>query len=198
MQRYSLTPVTPPAIEAVSLGEAKDHCKIDPDLTEDDVLLEGLIIAARQLCETATHRCLITQTWTVSYDGAFGVIDLPLSPVQAVVAITYYDELNVLTTLDPLLYEVDVTAIRARLRPAWGTAWPVTGTTMSGFKVQVRVGYGDAADAVPRALRVWMLSAIAAMYEERRLTRDINELRVGGLMNSFLDGLLDPYRIIEI
>lgn len=200
MLRYSLTPVLAPSVEPVSLGEAKDHCKIDPDLTEDDVLLEGIIIAARQLCETQTHRCLITQTWIVGYDSVAtaGAIDIPLSPVQAVLGITYYDQLGVLITLDPLLYEVDLSGIRARVRPVWGTAWPITGVHMSGFKIQVRAGYGDAATAVPRALRIWMLSASAAMYESRTLTRDINELRVGGLMNSFLDGLLDPYRIIEI
>lgn len=204
--RYALTPGSPPAVEPVSLGEAKDWCKVDPDITEDDVLLSALIVAARQLAESQLNRQLITQTWLVSFDthavGFSGfyttsnwvgaVVEIPLSPVQAVTGVSYYDSAGVLTTMDPLTYEVDSAAIRARLRPVWGASWPAMDTRLNGLRIEVIAGYGDTAASVPSAIKIWMRAAIADMYRNRMIM-DVELFR-----NHFMDGLLDPYRIVEI
>ena len=50
---------TEPAAEPVTLAELKTFMRIDG--SEDDALIESLIVAARELCESYTGRALITQ-----------------------------------------------------------------------------------------------------------------------------------------
>jgi len=55
-----------PALEPVSLTEAKLHLRIDT--TAEDVLISSLIKAARQYCENYQRRAYITQTWELWLD----------------------------------------------------------------------------------------------------------------------------------
>ena len=57
----SLQLITPPAIEPVTLAEAKAHLKVDT--TDDDTLITSLIAAARARAEWHTRRAFITQGW---------------------------------------------------------------------------------------------------------------------------------------
>lgn len=62
-----LVPITPPAVEPVSLAEAKLHARIEyPD---DDALVGSLITAARRYCETCLRSALVTQTWKLMLDS---------------------------------------------------------------------------------------------------------------------------------
>jgi uncharacterized phiE125 gp8 family phage protein len=58
--------VTGPSVEPVSLAEAKLHLRVD--ITDDDTLITGLIISARQRAEVITRRALCTQTWKLVLD----------------------------------------------------------------------------------------------------------------------------------
>lgn len=57
---------TQPAVEPVTLDEVRAHLRIDS--TDEDLLLETMIQAARQQAETITRRALVTQTWTMALD----------------------------------------------------------------------------------------------------------------------------------
>lgn len=84
----ALVLVTAPTVEPVSLDEAKAFARIDN--TADDVLVSGLITAARQYAETYTRRQFCTATWKMSLDsfytgpvsGAYD--DLRLTQPQAI------------------------------------------------------------------------------------------------------------------
>lgn len=202
-RKYSLRNIVPPAIEPITLGELKDHLKIDPDISEDDPLIELIIVGARQLAETQSSRSLITQTWDVNVDGlhsylagVYSSIEIPLSPVQSITSINYYDTGNALQTLDPTQYETDLAAVRPIVRPAWNVSWPQTYQRQDAVTVRVVVGFGDAAANVPAAIRLWMKAAAATMYT-LRATADV-DTRLIYAANPFIDGLLDPYRIVEI
>ena len=54
---------TPPAVEPISLDEAKDHLRIDGDV--EDALLGRLIKAARQRIEQTTSRAMISTGMTL-------------------------------------------------------------------------------------------------------------------------------------
>lgn len=55
-----------PAVEPVTLAEAKTHLRVD--LADDDLLIGALITAARQHAETITRRALVTQQWKMTLD----------------------------------------------------------------------------------------------------------------------------------
>lgn len=58
--------ITTPAVEPITLTEAKAHLRVD--FADDNDLITTLIIVARQAVEEFTGRALITQTWQVFYD----------------------------------------------------------------------------------------------------------------------------------
>lgn len=64
--RYRHNLLIEPAIEPITLSEAKTHLRVD--FTDDDTLITTLIIVARQAVEEFLGRALITQTWQVFYD----------------------------------------------------------------------------------------------------------------------------------
>ena len=58
--------ITPPALEPVSLADAKAHLRLDTD--DDDQLVTAAIVAARVHVEALTRRLLIEQGWRVYLD----------------------------------------------------------------------------------------------------------------------------------
>ena len=56
----TLSVVTQPAIEPVTIEQARQHCRIDSDY--DDGLLAAYITTARAIAENYLNRALITQT----------------------------------------------------------------------------------------------------------------------------------------
>jgi hypothetical protein len=46
----SLSLITPPVLEPISVQEAKEHCRVD--LTDEDALIDGYVQAARMHIET--------------------------------------------------------------------------------------------------------------------------------------------------
>lgn len=64
--RYRHNLLTAPAIEPITLADAKLHLRVDFD--DDDDIITALIIVARQAVEEFVGRALITQTWQVFYD----------------------------------------------------------------------------------------------------------------------------------
>lgn len=60
--------VTGPAIEPVSLAEAKLHLRVETTMTDDDTLIQALIVAARTTGEQITRRAFISQSWKMVMD----------------------------------------------------------------------------------------------------------------------------------
>jgi len=65
--------ITPPALEPISLADAKTHLRVD--LTEDDTLISALISATRDYVERYCRRGLLTQTWLLAIDHFPGAHD---------------------------------------------------------------------------------------------------------------------------
>src|SRR5690606_27914269 len=88
-----MTPLalTPPALEPVSLDEARAFLRLDQ--THEDELLTTLITAARLMIEAASGRMLIEQGWRIVLDAwpRDGAIRLPLSPVASIEGARVYD-----------------------------------------------------------------------------------------------------------
>ena len=85
-----------PAIEPITLDEAKLHLRVDS--ADDNALISALITTARQLAERETKRAFITQTLQMYLDSAPAEIEIPRSPLQSVEAIRAISSVS--TTVD--------------------------------------------------------------------------------------------------
>ena len=191
----ALTLVTGPAVEPVSLTEAKSHLRVD--ITDDDALITALITAARQMAEEISRRALITQTWKYILDAwpKGDELTLPLPPLQSVASITYKDKDGNSATFSSGSYIVDADCEPGRVVLAYGATWPSTTLYPAGaITVQFTAGYGDSASDVPQAIRQAMLLMIGHWYENRE------QVTVGAVAREIplgVEALLWPYRVLR-
>jgi hypothetical protein len=159
--KFALERVTQPDIEPVTLEEARMHLRVTG--TEEDAIILGLIVAAREWVEDETGRSLIDQTWRLTlseyawmfsnvdsdtvrgaYTGTWfprsdGGILLRKSPVISITSFATVDSAGVETAVDPTTYEV---------REA-GSKWPALyavngGSWTSGtMRIVFRAGFAD-------------------------------------------------------
>jgi uncharacterized phiE125 gp8 family phage protein len=186
----SLSLVTPPTVEPLSIDELKMHLRVDTD--DEDPYIETLIQVARQRCEAATRRTLLTQTWDVSldqwptWDGyhggntyepvntllpAGGYVALPKAPLQNVSYVKFVDLAGTTQTWDPSNYMVHAPAgdrcARGRLSLGWVKVWPIIRPTMNAIQIRMVTGYGDLAADVPAILRQAMMLDAGTLYSTR-------------------------------
>jgi uncharacterized phiE125 gp8 family phage protein len=169
----SLSLVTPPVLEPISLQEAKEHCRIDLD--DEDALLSGYITAARQHVEDVTGRQLITATWALTLDGWPCFIDVPKAPLLTVTSIAYLDSGGTSQTLATTQYRIEApvgpTAGRGRITREYAVVWPTLRGVGNAVTVTFTAGYGTSGDKVPMPLRQAMFLLIATSYEKREMTK---------------------------
>ena len=151
-----LARVVAPVSEPLTLSEAKLYLRVDHG--NEDVLINDLIVAARMTAEHWLKRSLMTQSWKLAYDDCVPEeVYLPMGPVNSVSSVAIVDSEGGTDTLDSDHYTLsankDVLAFD---------------TVPSGFRIEIvyATGYGDAT-AVPRPIKLGMLSHIAAMYDGR-------------------------------
>ncbi len=166
--------------------------------TTADPELVAWITAARQFCETYTHRAFITQTWDLQLDGFPFAFDAPIwipkAPLLSVTSITYVDTNGVAQTWDPTLYTVDAPAgpwaRQGRIVPAYFQIYPVTRQVPTAATVRFVAGYGAAA-AVPAPIKAaqkllignwWMNREAAAII---RASADVLPFGVAELLWPF-------------
>ncbi len=190
----SLTIVTPPAEEPVTLTEAKNHLRVD--LTDDDSLISALIVAAREHAEAITRRAFITQTLKLSLD-AFpannGPIYVPMPPLQSVNSLKYFNTGGVEQTLtEGTDYLVDNESEPGRITPAPDTGWPATQNRPNAVSVEFVAGFGDASK-VPQGIKQAILLMVGHWYENREaVTMQGNN---AGELPMAVDSLLMMHRI---
>jgi len=185
--------ISPPAIEPISLQEAKDHLRLD--FNDDDSLIESLLIpAARQFAEDYTHRALITQTLEYSLDDFTKTIKLPKPPLKYVISINYQDLTQTIVTLDPTQYQAYPEDTPAIICQSYGTIWPVALPVKNAIKIRYIAGYGNPQD-IPATLRAAMLLIIGHLYENREentiASGTIQTLPMG------VKSLLNPHRLVS-
>ena len=202
--------VTPPAEEPVSLAEARLHLRVD--FPDEDALITSLVAAARQAAETITGRQLVTARWKLVLDSFPGpslmgvpaglpfslpvhAILLPKCPVQAVIAIEYLDMGGAVQTMPPAEYTVDAACEPARVTPVFGRIWPIALPQIGAVTVTFDAGYGTAA-SVPEGIKSWIKLRVGSLYAHREEVAAVARGRIEPL--PFIDGLLDPYKVVTI
>lgn len=140
-----------PAEEPVTTAEAKAHLRIDID--DEDALLDGYLLVAREQCELMARRALVTQTLQLSLAcWPYGdCIQLPRPPLQSVTSVAYTDSDGNAGTMPSGDYIVDAASEPGRLILGYGKSWP-SATLQPGPSIVITyvAGYGDAADVPQR------------------------------------------------
>ncbi|KVO11721.1 head-tail connector protein [Burkholderia ubonensis] len=197
-----LVQTVPPAVEPITLAAAKLHLRVD--ITDDDALITALIVAARQFAESLTGRSFVTQTWRLTLNYFPICMELERGVVQGINSITYRDMSGATQTVafnapangiqrstDGNIV-ADLTALPARIAPAFGRIWPIPMPEIGAVAVSYTAGYGTDTD-VPEGIKRWMLLRIGSLYAFREEIVAERSIKVDPM--PFFDLLLDPFRI---
>ena len=205
--------VSQPAAEPVSLDLVRAHCRIDSQ--SEDELLAGYLRSARMMAERYLSRALITQTiqWTVTpenrrrpwYHYLHETLELPRAPVQSISTVTVLDDLGNSTAVSAatlpvvppavlLGWKADTAHDPARLTIGRETVL-VDGRVLrhvnvDHIQVQFVAGYGVDGSFVPQPILDAIKLLTGFLYENRG--------DVPAEMPRAAEWLLDPYRLMFI
>ncbi|MFN3744474.1 MAG: head-tail connector protein [Hyphomicrobiaceae bacterium] len=180
-----------PAVEPVSLAEAKVHLRIDTNA--EDTLIQSLIMTSRLHIEAALDLALITQSWRLHLHRwpRARSLNLPLRPVQSLTAVKVFDDDGDSQTLDIATFILDGSANPARLILSGSGSLPLPGRPANGIEIDFVAGFGDAPSDVPHPIRQALLLLTAHWYENRE------PVEIGAaatVIPGTVSDLLAPYR----
>lgn len=203
--------LTQPAVEPVSIGQAKAHMRVDFD--DDDDLIAGYITAARQYCERAMQRSIFNRSmlltldyfplvsecvnganqyaYVSSYIRSLSIL-APKPGLVSVESITYLDGQNNSMTLSPSAYVLDTVSEPGRIMPAPGTYWPYQNQYLPG-QVQVTYTsgtYGDGVevDTCPATIKQAILLLVGHWYQNREAVAEKSLTNLPLAVESLLAG----------
>lgn len=170
MRYRTLSRVTEPAVEPVTLAEAKAHLRVDD--TNSDAEIAAMIRAAREWVESYLDRSLVYTQWRATYDTFPWEFELPRPPIASAgtataTTVTYTLETGSTATLSATTYRVDRAATPGVIRTVYGGTWPGHLADQNAIAVTWWGGYGANASEVPQGIKNAMLLCITELYEKR-------------------------------
>ena len=172
MKYNSVTRATGPAVEPLTVAEAKLHLRVD--ISDDDAYIGTLITAAREWVENYLDRTLIT-TQLILRAAEFPTEELELarppmvaSGTATAVVITYTLADTTTATLSTALYRVDRTSTPGNVAPIINGTWPSDVIEdANAVAVTYWAGYGPTSASVPATIRHACLMLIGHWYDRR-------------------------------
>ncbi len=167
MSYYMLTKVA----GNVELPVSVENCKLDLKIQHnaDDTLLEDYIAAAAALVggkSGIVGKVLTAESWDLKLSSASGCVVLPLSPVQSIVSINYFDVDNQAQTLDVANFYLYGDEDSALIEPKTGVVWPAVYARRDAITIRFVAGFGTAAD-IPKNITRAIRLIVAHWYENR-------------------------------
>lgn len=194
---YTLTLVTAPTEEPVTIAEAKVAARIDEDV--EDAAIADWIEHARLHCENEVARAFCTQTWDMKFDvfpcatkwNPWGSILVPMPPLASVTSITYIDVDGASQTFSSSDYTVRTpTRQQGRIDLNYNESWPTVRSQPEAVTVRFICGYG-AASAVPKSVKAAIYLIVGHLYanrEETTVEASLKHIPMG------VSRVLDPVR----
>lgn len=204
----SLISLHGPDKEPVSLSEVKAYLRIDGD--EDDLLLENMIKAARQMIEVYTTRSLMIQSWRYTLKTQSGIafsdahyvagyrtrgqrgIELPRSPFIKLISHPVLMEGKEETSIES--YRLDTAGRIARIH----FHGLLLDYYSSGSMIQIdfQAGYGKDPNDLPEPLRQAILMTVADLHERPLCSNDNGWGKF--LLNSNVVQLIRPFKVMRL
>lgn len=170
--RYrSVRRLTQPAVEPVSLSEAKTHLRVDT--STDDSYITALVKAAREWVEEYLDRSLVYTQWQVKADLFPVEFEVPRPPVATAgtftaVTLTYASTDGTTKTVAGANYRVDRDATPAVVRNIYNGTWPSDVIyDANSVTLTFWAGYGADATNVPQVIKHAILMLVGYWYERR-------------------------------
>lgn len=188
--------LTQPVVEPVTLQQAKSQCRVDYGI--DDSLIQGYIVAARQMVEKRINRSIFNRKmrltldyfpwpgWQTvtgsSHDAYLGwyfrslSIRLPKPATASVDQISYLNDQQQTVIIDPSNYVVDLISELARIFPAPGYTWPYQNQYVPG-QVMVDFTSGTYGDGIkvnncPQTIVLAILLLVSHFYNNREASSE--------------------------
>ncbi|MCP5083182.1 MAG: hypothetical protein GY948_15955 [Alphaproteobacteria bacterium] len=187
----TITPLTGPTAEPLSLAEAKAHLRLSAD--DEDDLISRLIATARRHIENQTGLALNTQTLRYSQDvrPRSHSIALPVYPVRSIEEVRTYGQGNAPTALDPAHILLAAAVRPARLMLQAGRCWP----SAVRLEVDLTAGFGPAPEDVPEPLRQAAAQLVAHWFENRE---PVSPADSPAPVPQMAAALIAPYRRVRL
>jgi uncharacterized phiE125 gp8 family phage protein len=188
----SVTLVTPPASEPVTLAEVKSQRNITD--VYSDTELTRLIAAVRSYVEGYTGRALITQTWDLFLNEFEPGICIPMPVLQSVTTVKYTDTDGNQQTLADTEYTVVINEQPGYIVPSYNNDWPDIRYVPEAVEIRFVAGYGAASTDVPEDLRNAIFLLLGLWHENTEDAQPfaMNQIPFG------VRSLLDPYRVFRL
>lgn len=181
--------VAEPAVEPVSLAEAKEHLNIDHD--DKDSLIQLYISAARAFIESYCHIIIAESEWELTYDAfPSGAIEIPLAPLISVTSVEYDDENGDEQTVYSVDYVVDTGQSFGWIVPVSGFSWPATISGVSTVRIRFMAGWPNdsGVSTVPPSIKSACLLMVGNFFANREASATgLSPLPLG------VEALISPY-----
>ena len=190
----NLVLTAPPAIEPVTVEEAKAYLRIDHG--HEDAVLASLITASRLHIETALNLALVSQRWLWQFDRwpKSYIVELPLRPVQSIESVRVKIDDDRETLLSSDYYILECTNQSAQLISQSGI-WPQPSVPRGGIEIEFIAGFGEASELVPAPIRQALLMLVAHWYENRE---PVSVGQSASQIPDTVSALLMPYRKVRL
>lgn len=182
-----LTIVSEPGSEVTSSADPllRLQLRLEDGETEENALIDEMAAAARDFVEGYTQRFMITRTVRMEVDFfPATALRLPTGPVKSVTGVFADDGTGVLATLDVGDFRLALDGPFWQLTSSPGASWPVGRRGAVEFKV----GYGEAPEDVPSALRQAIRIHVATQFRDREANV------IGASATELPAGLMDMLR----
>jgi uncharacterized phiE125 gp8 family phage protein len=136
--------------EPLELSEMKHYLRVQS--SNDDALIAGLLLAARQYAEKYMRVALVTKNIRISLSEAIeGKLELPYCPARSITEIRSYNHENVASVVDPASYYLVGNTLHVSNMP---------------YAAAVAVDYVAGYEVVPEQIRATMKEHVAIMYKK--------------------------------
>ena len=186
----TITDITAPALEPVTLERAKEFLRVDN--AAEDALISELIMASRLRLEQMLNASLVTRTRLYRSRKILShCLYINHSPISAVTKVSVIDAGGQETQIPQEDYLVNRRATPATLTLTGRSNFSTYAQDAVDVTVEVEAGYGPSPDDVPMPLRQALLLLLAQAYE----FRDQETERPVPML---VDALLMPYRQVRL
>lgn len=160
---------TAPTVEPITLADAKEQLRVDH--TEHDIMITGLIIAAREQVEAMCGRAIVQQMRIAYFDNwPDTVFHLFYPEIRSVEDIKYTNSTGVQVTYSSDNYSLDPGSEPGRIVLGYQKTWPTVTLNQEDYPIEIKYKCGyepngsDLTANIPERIKLVIRMLVESMY----------------------------------